>query len=136
MRFRVLMLSVAVVGVLTAVAPAPAEASTTSLGCSSEGFVGSLRLTSGNAPDVPRTGVVIDYRIDRGGKPGGNEANIWVNDFGAVPARKLSVGNAIQDGEWHRLYGPYDRRYGSFAYGFVFDRPWLDPWCSAGAGSF
>lgn len=136
MRFRTLMLTAAFMGVFVMSAAVPADASTTSLGCSSRGFAGSFRVISDNAEGAPRTGVVIDYRIDTGGNQGGSEANVWVNDFGVVPARKLNIGNAIQDGKWHRLYGPYDRRYGAVAYGFVFDRPWLDPWCSAGAGSF
>jgi hypothetical protein len=103
------------------------------LTCSSGGFTGTVRVEyirqGGGREFIPQ----VSYRISRGGNSGGNQADVYFNDGGTLPAKNFLTNHGIQDGQWHRLSsGSYYRGDGYTNVTFIFDRSFAsDPRCSA-----
>jgi hypothetical protein len=111
------------------VAPAFADVTQT-ISCSAGGFTGSIRLTT-SAASGPGTVYRVEYKINKNGESGGNNANVYWNDYGIQPTLQASTGSGIQDNAWHTLRETnYYRGSGGNNFKFTFDKSLTgDPSC-------
>jgi hypothetical protein len=119
----------AVTGSVMVVTPAYAVATQTTH-CTGGGFDGWIRLTTSSISG-PGTVYRVEYRIDKNGQSGGNNANVYWNDYGTQPTLRASTATGIQDNDWHTLRETnYSRGSGGNNYKFIFDKSSAgDPEC-------
>jgi hypothetical protein len=109
--------------------PGIASAAVETKNCGNGGFFGYIRYNA-----YYRNGYVyhidwIEYRIDKGSRVGGNNANVVWQDYGSQYG---GTDKGIQDNQWHRILGAYARaKKEDVLHRFVFDQSLgSDPECS------
>ncbi|MHC5748536.1 MAG: hypothetical protein ACYTXT_43190 [Nostoc sp.] len=114
-----------------ALTPVRANAVISYYSCSKGGFTGTIIID--HTPGKYLGPVVrINYKINKGRNSGGNKANVYYTDYGFLPSKQFSTGDAgIQDNKQHYLAGPHISGGGNIYARFVFDKSYAsDPSCS------
>ena len=126
---RRLTLTIAAGTIAPMLAFSSAHAATTTRSCSAGGFTGSISVT--HDADLLRI-THISYKINKGSNSGGNNANVYWNDGGTLPATSLATGTARQDNTWRTFWSAdYTRGGGGTTARFVFDKSNAsDPSCT------